>query len=113
MYLSPRWIIFLGFALVLCTLVANLIEAAAPVNAADTATIFSVMQKFEMARSTDSGGLVQFAITISSDIFGLLLKMITWDYNFLNNFVGTIVKMLMWGISIAILVWLALAFIKR
>jgi hypothetical protein len=113
MYLSPRWIIFLGMTLVLCTLVANLIEATAPVSAADTATIFGVMQKFEMARSTDSGGLIQYAITITPEIFGLLLKMITWDYNFLNNFVGTIIKMIMWAISIAILIWLALAFIKR
>jgi hypothetical protein len=113
MYLSPRWIIFLGFALVLCTLVANVIEAAAPVSAADTVTIFSVMEKFEASRSPDSAGQLQSAISIPGEVFGLLIKMIAWDYNFLKNFVGTIIRMLMWGISLAILIWLGLAVIKR
>lgn len=115
MFLSPRWIIFLGMFLVLATLVANTIDAAAPVDASlmvsstTNVTMYSVIQKFELVKSSTTLGTIDLAFSIIPDLFTLLLKMILWDYNFLNNFVGIIIKLLMWSISIAILIWLALA----
>jgi hypothetical protein len=113
MFLSPRWIIFLGMALVLCTIGANIIEAADPVSSSNVATVFTIMQQFEQARVTDLTGAVQLIIQVAPNVFGLLFKMLIWDYNFLNNFIGVIVKMLMWSISLSIMIWLALQFFKR
>lgn len=112
MFLSPRWIIFLGMALVLCSIVANVIEAADPIGPNDT-TIFTVIQSFKALTSADASGVVSSAIVIAPQSFTLLFKMLFWDYNFLHNFVGTIVRLLMFAISFAILVWMALVFIKR
>jgi hypothetical protein len=112
MYLSPRWIIFLGIFLVLCTLVANIIEEAAPLSS-ESLTIFSIVQDFSQLSSSDTAGALTLIMSIAPKALELLFKMLIWDYNFLNSFVGVIIKLIMWCISFAILLWLVIAFVKR
>ena len=96
----------------LCTFVANIIEAADPIGPNDV-TIFSIIQSFQGISSANTSGESGFTLAIIPQVFTLLLKILLWDYNFLHNFVGLIIRMLMWGISLAILIWAALAIWKR
>lgn len=113
MSLSPRWIIFLGMFLVLATLVANTIEAVDPVSATSANTIYSVIQQIGIITSPDTENVIQRTFTLSGTVFDLLIKMVVWDYNFLNNFVGTIFRMILFAISFAVLFGIALIIIKR
>jgi hypothetical protein len=112
MYLSPRWIIYLGMALVLCTLVFNIIEEINPVSA-DVLTIFTVVQSFQKFTSVDTSGSISLAVAIGPNVFDLIMKMLWWDYNCLHNFAGFIFRALMICVSFAILLSLTLIFIKR
>ena len=111
--MSVRWIIFFGMALVLCTLVANTLEAADPISATNANTIYGVMQQISVITSPDATNVLQRTFTLAESVFGLIWKMVIWDYNFLNNFAGTIFKMIMFAFSFAVMVGLALIIIKR
>ena len=112
MTISPRWLVFIGMALILCSFVANIIEEADPIGVDDT-TIFTIIQSFNKVSSTGTAGIISTSVQITPQAITLLLKMLFWDYNFLHNFLGTLIRLLMMTISFMFMIWLALLVFNR
>ncbi len=112
MYLNPRWIIALGMALILCSIVSNTIEMASPVGTNET-SVYSVVTGFTTLNFQDPMKAIGTVFQLAPGAVALLFKMMLWDYSFFEvtgDFLGPLIRILLLCMSFGVMIALVVVF---